>query len=102
MIVADKPHKIEWLRLLYLKRGLYLEINTGMKSRGGSAYQALKEELGIKMNKGGQPTAYSAIKKQFNLKGNRQRVWDDFKIMIEQHKILYEDMETIKQQQGEA
>ena len=57
--------------------------------------------LGIKMNKGGQPTAYSAIKKQYNLKGSRQKVYDTFKEVIEQHKLLYEDMETIKQQ-GEA
>tara|TARA_R110002020_G_scaffold17759_2_gene61940 strand:- start:417 stop:641 length:225 start_codon:yes stop_codon:yes gene_type:complete len=72
-IVADEPYKIEWLRLLYLKRGLYLEINTGMKSRGGSAYKALKEELGIK--------------------GNRQKVLDQVNQMIQSMK---------EQQQGEA
>ena len=72
-IVADEPHKIEWLRLLYLKRGLYLEINTGMKSRGGSAYKALKEELGIK--------------------GNRQKVLDQVNQMIQSMK---------EQLQGEA
>ena len=61
------------------------------------------EMLGVKMNKGGQPTAYSAIKKQYNLKGSRQKVYDTFKEVIEQHKLLYEDMEAIKQQQqGEA
>ena len=61
------------------------------------------EMLGIKMNKGGQPTAYSAIKKQYNLKGSRQKVYDTFKEVIEQHKLLYEDMEAIQQQQqGEA
>ena len=65
-IVADEPHKIEWLRLLYLKRGLYLEINTGMKSRGGSAYKVLKEELGIK--------------------GNRQKVLDQVNQMIQSMK----------------
>ena len=48
--------------------------------------------FGVKMNKGGQPTAYSAIKKEYNLKGNRQKVYDAFKLMIE----------TTKQQQGEA
>ena len=73
MMIADEPHKIEWLRLLYLKRGLYLEINTGMKSRGGSAYKALKEELGIK--------------------GNRQKVLDQVNQMIQSIK---------DQQQGEA
>ena len=65
-MTADEPHKIEWLRLLYLKRGLYLEINTGMKSRGGSAYKALKEELGIK--------------------GGRQKVLDQVNEMIQSMK----------------
>ena len=71
-IIADEPHKIEWLRLLYLKRGLYLEINTGMKSRGGSAYKALKEELGIK--------------------GSRQKVLD----------FISEMIDATEQQKGEA
>ena len=78
-MIIDKPEQIELYRMCVLEKMLKLEI------------------LGIKMNKSGQPTAYSAIKKQFNLKGKRQKVWDDFKIMIEQHKILYKDMELIKQ-----
>jgi len=50
-----------------------LEINTGMKRRGGSAYKELKEELGIK--------------------GNRQKVLDQVNQMIQSIK---------DQQQGEA
>ena len=84
MMIADTPQKIELYRMHVLHKMLNLEM------------------LGIKMNKGGQPTAYSAIKKEYNLKGNRQKVYDTFKEVIEQHKLLYEDMETIKQQQGEA
>ena len=84
MIIADTPEKIDLYRMHVLHKMLKLEM------------------LGVKMNKGGQPTAYSAIKKEYNLKGSRQKVFDTFKEVIEQHKILYEDMETIKQQQGEA
>ncbi len=54
----------------------------------------LKLEIrGIKMNKGGQPTAYSAIKREYNLKGSRQKVWDTFKEIIEI---------TKQEQKGEA
>ena len=74
MIIADTPEKIDLYRMHVLHKMLKLEM------------------LGIKMNKGGQPTAYSAIKREYNLKGSRQKVWDTFKLMIE----------TTKQQQGEA
>ena len=50
MTVADKPHEIEWTRLLYLRYGLRMEV-VGLKSRGRSAYSIAKEELGIKGNK---------------------------------------------------
>ena len=65
MIIADTPEKIALYRMLVLEKMLRLEI------------------LGLKMTKYGQPTAYSAIKKEYNLKGNRQNVWDTFKQMIE-------------------
>ena len=65
MIIADTPEKIALYRMLVLEKMLRLEI------------------LGLKMTKYGQPTAYSAIKKEFNLKGSRQNVWDTFKQMIE-------------------
>ena len=84
MMIADTPQKIELYRMHVLHKMLKLEM------------------LGIKMNKGGQPTAYSAIKKRYNLKGSRQKVYDIFKEVIEQHKLLYEDMEAIKQQKGET
>ena len=42
---------------------------------------ALKlEMLGIKRSKG--RTAYSIIKSEFNLKGNRQSVYDQFKLIV--------------------
>ena len=65
MMIADTPEKIKLYRMHVLEKMLRLEI------------------LGIKMNKGGQPTAYSAIKREYNLKGSRQKVWDTFKEIIE-------------------
>ena len=50
MIIADTPDKIEWVRLLYLRYGLRMEV-VGLKSRGKSAYSIAKKELGIKGNK---------------------------------------------------
>tara|TARA_Y100000310_G_scaffold171474_1_gene171662 strand:- start:232 stop:459 length:228 start_codon:yes stop_codon:yes gene_type:complete len=75
MIIADTPQKIELYRMHVLEKMLKLEIR------------------GIKMNKGGQPTAYSAIKREYNLKGSRQKVWDTFKEIIEI---------TKQEQKGEA
>jgi len=65
MIIADTPQKIELYRMHVLEKMLKLEI------------------LGVKMTKYGQQTAYSAIKKEYNLKGSKQRVWDTFKELIE-------------------
>ena len=65
MIIADTPQKIELYRMHVLEKMLRLEI------------------LGLKMTKNRQPTAYSVIKNEYNLKGNRQKVWDTFKEMIE-------------------
>ena len=64
MIIADTPEKIELYRMHVLHKMLKLEM------------------LGIKF-KSGMPTAYSAIKKEYNLKGGRQKVWDTFKEIIE-------------------
>ena len=64
MIIADTPQKIDLYRMIVLEKMLKLKI------------------LGIKMNKGGQPTAYSVIKKEYNLKGNKQKVWETFKEII--------------------
>ena len=74
MIIADTPEKIDLYRMHVLHKMLKLEM------------------LGIKMNKGGQPTAYSAIKKEYSLKGSRQKVYD----------TMTEIIGTIQQQQGEA
>ena len=72
-MIIDQPEQIELYRMLVLEKMLRLEI------------------LGLKMGRG--KTAYSAIKKEYNLKGSKQKVWDTFKLMIE----------TIKQEQkGEA
>ena len=65
MIIADTPQKIDLCRMNVLEKMLKLEM------------------LGIKMNKGGQPTAYSVIKKEYNLKGNRQKVYDTFKQIVQ-------------------
>ena len=65
MIIADTPQKIELYRMHVLEKMLKLEIRC------------------VKMTKYGQPTAYSAIKKEYNLKGSKQRVWDTFKELIE-------------------
>ena len=71
-MIADTPQKIELLTLLYLRRNLRLEV-VGLKGRGRSAYSVLKEELGIK--------------------GNKQKVLDQVNQMIQSMK---------DQQQGEA
>ena len=63
MIIADTPQKIELYQMLVLRSALKLEM------------------LGLKMSKG--RTAYSAIKHLFNLKGNRQKVFDTFNEIIE-------------------
>jgi len=71
-MIADTPYKIDLLKLLYLRRNLRLEV-VGLKGRGRTAYSVLKEELGIK--------------------GNRQKVLDQVNQMIQSIK---------DQQQGEA
>ena len=63
MIIADTPQQIELYQMLVLRQALKLEM------------------IGLKMSKG--RTAYSAIKKMFNLNGNRQKVLDTFNEIIE-------------------
>ena len=65
MIIADTPQKIDLYRMNVLEKMLKLEM------------------LGIKMNRGGQPTAYSVIKKEYNLKGSRQKVLDKVNEIIQ-------------------
>lgn len=50
-------------------RGLKLEIMTGMKMSGGR-------------------TAYAIIKKQYNLKGGKQKVYDQLKADLTERGIL--------------
>ena len=64
-MIIDRPEQIELYRMHVLEKMLRLEI------------------LGLKMTKNGKPTAYSVIKNEYNLKGNRQKVWDTFKEIIE-------------------
>ena len=70
-MTADTPYKIDLLKLLYLRRNLRLEV-VGLKGRGRTAYSVLKQELSIK--------------------GNRQKVLDQVNQMIQ----------SMKQQKGEA
>ena len=58
MLITGKEN-IERYRLLVLKTKLQLEINTGMKVTRGQ-------------------TAYARIKNEFSLKGNKQKVLDQF------------------------
>ena len=60
MIIADTPQKIDLYRMHVLHKMLKLEM------------------LGIKMSKSRQPSAYSVIKKEYGLKGSRQKVYDAF------------------------
>ena len=64
-MIIDNPEDIDLYSIMAKRSALVLEM------------------LGIKMNKGGMPTAYSVIKKEYNLKGSKQRVWDTFKELIE-------------------
>ena len=66
--VLDTKDKIEKFRLLVLLKGLSLEIVTGMQLHRGTS-------------------AYSIIKKEFNLKGNKQKVFDQFKVLIDKRVI---------------
>jgi len=63
MIIADTPQKIELYQMLVLRSALKLEM-LGLKTRA-------------------RRTAYSAIKQMFNLKGNRQKVLDQFNEIID-------------------
>ena len=50
-IMCDTPEKIQFFRLLALKSALKIEIKTGMRKRGRSAYAIIKGEFGFKGNK---------------------------------------------------
>ena len=63
MIIADTPQQIELYQMLVLRKALQLEMKNIRMSRGR--------------------TAYSSIKKEYNLKGSRQKVLDTFNEIIE-------------------
>ena len=62
-MIIDKPEQIDMYQMLVLRKALELEMK------------------GLRMSRG--RTAYSAIKHLFNIKGNRQKVFDIFNEMIE-------------------
>ena len=64
MAVLDKPEQIEMFRYKTLLRGLRLETQGLQMSRGRSCY--------------------SIVKQEFNLKGSKQKVYDQVKLMLEQ------------------
>ena len=68
MIALTTPEQIAFYRLLTLKQGLQMEIK------------------GFKMSRG--RTCYSIIKEEFKLKGNKQKVYDQFVKIIESKKGL--------------
>ncbi len=70
LIVLDTPEDINMFRMLSLKGALGLEVK-GMKRRGRSVYSIVKEEFG--------------------LKGNKQRVLEQFTAIVEQMKGQHEE-----------
>ena len=70
MVVLDTPEGINMFRMLSLKGALSLETK-GMKGRGRSAYSIIKEEFG--------------------LKGNKQKVLDQFTEIVNDMKTSYTD-----------
>ena len=61
--VLDTPEQIEMFRYQTLLRGLRLEMQGLQMSRGRSCY--------------------SIIKQEFGLKGNKQKVYDQFKQLLQ-------------------
>ena len=71
-MIITNPEDIELYALMTKRTALVLEMR-GLKRQGRSAYSLIKEEFG--------------------LKGNRQKVYDTFSVMVQSMK---------DQQQGEA
>ena len=64
--VLDKEDSIKNFRTLVLLRALRLEIDTGLKLTRGIS-------------------AYAMVKKEYSLKGNKQKVYDQFKALLKQN-----------------
>lgn len=67
-MILDKPEQIEAFRLRTLLRGLKLEI------------------IGMKMSRG--RSCYSIIKEDFDLKGSKQKVYEQFKELLEEEGLV--------------
>ena len=67
-MLLTKPHEINAFRLLALQKALKLEL------------KGLKVSSGI--------SAYKIIKTEFNLKGNKQKVLDQYTEILKQLNIL--------------
>lgn len=67
-MVLDTPELIEGFRLLQLRSALKLEL------------------VGMKMWRGG--SAYSRIKQEFKLKGNKQEVFDQFEELLKTEGVI--------------
>ena len=63
-MILDTPTQIEAFRLRTLLKGLKLET------------------LGMQMSRG--RSCYSIIKEDFSIKGNKQKVYDQFKTLLEE------------------
>ena len=68
-MILNTPSQIDAFRLLTLRGALRLEV-MGMKRHGRSAYALVKEE--------------------FDLKGNKQKVFDQFTKILQEHNIMKE------------
>ena len=66
-MIIDNPNHIELYTMMVQKQALKLEMH-GMKTRGRSAYALIKEI--------------------YNLKGSKQRVYEQFTALIEAKKIM--------------
>ena len=74
MDILDRPSQIEGFRLLQLRGQLKLEM-VGLKTRGRSAYSRIKEE--------------------FNIKGSRQSVLDQFQQIVKAHMQAYKGRSNV-------
>lgn len=68
-VICDTPDEIAAFRLLALRKALELEM------------------LGIQAFRS-RRTAYGVIKKEFGLRGNKQRVYDQFTTLLREKGIL--------------
>ena len=66
-MIIDNPNHIELYRMMVQRQALALELK-GLKTRGKSAYVLIKE--------------------MYNLKGSKQRVYEQFTALIEAKKIM--------------